>query len=404
MCDKNHFSIYKHHIFSATFLNQIIKTIMWHFPHYSIHQPINWQIMEQQFSWFAEMRGVPQDAQWHAEGDVWIHTKMVVEALLALPEFQALNEQDKHILLAAAMLHDVEKRSTTTEEIVNGQRRIVSPRHAKKGEHTARCLLYTEWNAPFVVREQIAKLVRLHGLPLWAIDKPHAEHAVMAASLQVNTQHLAMLAKADVLGRVCHDQADILLRIELFQELCREHDCWGQARAFASDYGRFLYLNRRSVLPDYQPFDDLAFDVYMMSALPASGKDAYIQQHFANLPMLSLDEIRRAHRIEPTDKKQASKVIQLAREQAKIYLRAQQPFVFNATNITREMRGKWLDLFHDYGARTHLIYIDVPYRQLLAQNRHRQYDVPEAVIHKLLMKLEIPDYDEAHSVQYITRD
>lgn len=101
MCDKNHFSIYKHRIFSATFLNQIIITIMWHFPHYSIYQPINWQIMEQQFSWFAEMHGVPQDAQWHAEGDVWIHTKMVVEALLALPEFQALNEQDKHILLAA---------------------------------------------------------------------------------------------------------------------------------------------------------------------------------------------------------------------------------------------------------------------------------------------------------------
>ena len=376
---------------------------MWHFPYYHIQQPIDWHTMEQNFSWFAEMRGVPQDEQWHAEGDVFVHTQMVVEALLALSEFQELSEQDKHILLAAAMLHDVEKRSTTSEEIINGQRRIVSPRHAKKGEQTARKLLYTQWNTPFVIREHIAKLVRLHGLPLWAIDKPNAAQMVIAASLQVNTKYLAMLAKADVLGRMCHDQADVLLRIELFQELCMEYDCWGRAYSFASNYGRFLYLNQKPILPDYQPFDDLVFDVYMMSALPASGKDTYVKQHFADLPMLSLDEIRRAHRIEPTDKKQASKVIQVAREQAKIYLRAKQPFVFNATNITREMRSKWLDLFHNYGARTHLLYVEVPYQQLLAQNRYRQYNVPESVIHKLLMKLEIPDYSEAHSLQYIIR-
>lgn len=377
---------------------------MWRFPYYHPQQAIDWQTIEQQCSWFADMRGVPQDKYWHAEGDVLIHTKMVVAALLALPEFQALSEQEQHIVFAAALLHDVEKRSTTTEETINGETRIVSPRHAKKGEHTSRLLLYTEWHAPFAIREQIAKLVRLHGLPLWAIEKPNAAQAVMSASLQVNTQHLAMLAKADVLGRICCDQDDILLRIALFQELCIEHDCWGKPKAFASDYGRFLYLNQRSALPDYEPFDDLVCEVYMMSALPGSGKDTYIHQHLADLPMLSLDEIRRAHDIEPTDKKQASKVIQLAKEQAKIYLRGRQSFVFNATNLTRDMRGKWLDMFHNYGARTHIIYVEVPYRQLLTQNRNRKYVVPEKVLHQLLAKLEIPHCDEAHTVRYVVQD
>ena len=63
-------------------------------------------------------------------------------------EFQALGEQEQHILFAVAMLHDVEKRSTTKREIQGGKERIVSPNHAKKGEYTARTLLYTELAAP----------------------------------------------------------------------------------------------------------------------------------------------------------------------------------------------------------------------------------------------------------------
>lgn len=163
---------------------------MWTFPYYIPGQLPDWQVLERRFSWFADMKDVPQDPEWHAEGDVFTHTKMVCEALLQLPEFQALDKQEQHILFAAAMLHDVEKRSTTKREIENGKERIVSPHHAKKGEHTARTLLYTELAAPFAVREAIAKLVRLHGLPLWAINKPNPERAVIAASLQVNTAHL----------------------------------------------------------------------------------------------------------------------------------------------------------------------------------------------------------------------
>ena len=83
---------------------------MWTFPLYQPGQAIDWPALEARFDWLDEMRHVPQDAEWHAEGDVLTHTRMVAEALVALPEFQALAEQDKHILFAAALLHDVEKR------------------------------------------------------------------------------------------------------------------------------------------------------------------------------------------------------------------------------------------------------------------------------------------------------
>lgn len=372
---------------------------MWQFPTYQPNQPIDWDEIESRFQWFRDMKGVPQDPIWHAEGDVLTHTKMVVEALVALPDFEELDEQSKHILFAAAMLHDVEKRSTTTTEEIDGKERIVSPRHAKKGEFTARSILYIDIPAPFEVREQVAKLVRLHGLPLWAIQKNDPNKEVIKASLVVNTKHLSMLARADILGRVCEDAEEMLLRIELFDELCRDNKCFGIQRHFDSNYGRFLYLNKPETSPDYVPFDDLKFDVYVMCALPGSGKDTYIKRNMS-LPVLSLDDIRREHKIDPIDKKKNGQVIQLGKEQAKVFMRARKSFVFNATNITAEMRGKWISLFVDYGARVKIIYIEVTYKTLLKQNHNRDHKVPEAVIHKMISKLEIPTPNEAHELAY----
>lgn len=371
----------------------------WQFPLYQPNESIDWEAIEQRFDWLRDMRGVPQDPIWHAEGDVFTHTKMVVEALCALPEYQKLDEQDQQILFTAALTHDIEKQSTTGTQVIDGKERIVSPGHAKKGEFTVRTLLYKDIPAPFPIREQIAKLVRLHGLPLWAIEKSDPTKAVIGASLVVNTQHLSMLAKADILGRICSDQEEILLRIELFNELCKENKCFGKPRTFESDYGRYLYLNKAEASPDYVPFDDLKFDVHVMCALPGSGKDTYISKNL-HLPVLSLDDIRREHKIEPRDKKKNGQVIQLGKEKAKEFMRVRQSFVFNATNITGDMRGKWISLFTDYGGRVKIIYLEVPYKQLISQNHNREHKVPEAVIDKMISKLEIPSPREAHEIDF----
>ena len=47
---------------------------MWTFPHYTPGKLPDWQALEHRFSWFADMKNVPQDPEWHAEGDVFVHT------------------------------------------------------------------------------------------------------------------------------------------------------------------------------------------------------------------------------------------------------------------------------------------------------------------------------------------
>ncbi len=376
---------------------------MWKFRKYEVGKEIDWDDMSQSFSWIEDMKGVQQDAIWHAEGDVFTHTKMVVETLVNLDAFKALNEQEKHILVTSAIMHDIEKRSCTQEEVIDGKTRIVSPRHAKKGELTTRNILYRDFKVPFEIREQICKLVRLHGLPLWAITKENPTKEVIYASTVVNTEHLTLLAQADILGRICTDAEDILLKIELFRELCKENDCFGKVYDFKSNYGRFLYFNKEESAPNYKPFDDLICTVTMMCALPGSGKDTYIKKHL-NLPILSLDDIRRRHKISPTDKKSNGRVVQMAKEEAKQFLRTKTNFVFNATNITKDMRSKWIQLFTDYNARVKIIYVEVPYLQMLKQNKNREHIVPQKVIDKMIWKLEIPTVLEAHNVEFVVKD
>lgn len=92
--------------------------------------------------------------------------------------------------------------------------------------------------------------------------------------------------------------------------------------------------------------------------------------------------------------------VKICKEKAKAYLRAKKSFVFNATNITIDMRSRWISLFTQYKARVKLIYIEVPYVQLMAQNKARAHAVPEKVIHNMIGKLEMPSPGEAHDVIY----
>ncbi|GGD83184.1 hypothetical protein GCM10011514_54030 [Emticicia aquatilis] len=358
----------------------------------------HWDFLVEQFDWLKDMEAVPQDPRHHAEGNVDVHTQMVLKELLSLSEFQKLDEQAKEILGVVALMHDIEKRSTT---VIEADGSITSKNHAKRGEFTVREILYCDIETPFFIREQIAKLVRYHGLPLWIFEKSDPQKTLLQVSLEVNTEWLTIFAKADVLGRICEDQSELLYRIELFKELCIENDCWGKPKAFYSNLAKFEYFMKEDKQPNYQPFDDYKSEVILLSGLPGVGKDTYIRKYLKDYKIVSLDDIRRELKISPTDSKGNGKVVQLAKEQAKKYLRNETPFVWNATNITRQMREQLIDMFTTYKARTTLIYLEVPFTVQNRQNQSRESIVPPMAVRKMISKLEIPQIWEANEVIYV---
>ena len=118
---------------------------------WTINKNKNWDAL-QEFSWVKDMNGIMQSPIHHREGDVATHTQLVLHALENLEDYKSLSSQEKEIVWAAALLHDVEKRSTT---FVDEDGKIVSPGHAKKGAMTTRQILYREIKTAFTVREEV---------------------------------------------------------------------------------------------------------------------------------------------------------------------------------------------------------------------------------------------------------
>jgi predicted kinase len=128
-------------------------------------------------------------------------------------------------------------------------------------------------------------------------------------------------------------------------------------------------------------------------------KDYWIQQHYPDLPMVSLDELRSELGVAPTDNQ--GEVVMAAHRLARNYLRQQTAFVWNATNAIITQRRSLVELFTDYGARVKIVYLEVPLDQALQQSHDRQRVVPTAVIDRFRRRMEIPNCTEAHQLEWI---
>ncbi len=353
------------------------------------------------YDWKQKLRQTPQNPNYHAEGDVLTHTISVMENLLADNEYNILNESERKILLYAALLHDIAKPFCTKEE--NGE--IVSPNHAVKGSIEARKLIY-KYNfmeevlgkLSFEERENICSLIQYHGLPIFFIGKHNPERKIIKASLEINLSHLSILAKADALGRKSKSVQHLLENIELFKLACEELDCMNKPRTFPSDKSRLLYFKNNDQYLYYKAFEEASFTVYLMSGIPASGKDTYIKNFLGNYPVISLDDIRRKNKISPSDNQGA--IVQEARKAAKRYLAKKSSFVWNATNISLSMRTPLIDLFLDYGADIKIIYCEAPLENALNRNENRNEFVPMLAVDRMIDKLEVPKIWEANDVVY----
>ena len=60
---------------------------------------VDWDRIDLSFVWIQQLRGCQQDKIYHGEGDVWIHTRMVIEALASLDSWRRLPESERFILL-----------------------------------------------------------------------------------------------------------------------------------------------------------------------------------------------------------------------------------------------------------------------------------------------------------------
>ena len=98
-------------------------------------------ILEQLHPELEVLESIDQEPEWHPEGDVWIHTKNVVDAAARITQVEHLSEQDALIVLLGALCHDLGKASTTQLAEKHGVMRLTAHGHEQASVEPARCFL-----------------------------------------------------------------------------------------------------------------------------------------------------------------------------------------------------------------------------------------------------------------------
>lgn len=112
----------------------------------------DWSACCEVFPRLLALESTPQSPRYHAEGNVGVHTRMVLDALLECDHFATSSGTQRETLFLAALLHDICKPETTTVDPITGD--IGQPGHSRRGAVDVRALL---WRAgvPFSLRESV---------------------------------------------------------------------------------------------------------------------------------------------------------------------------------------------------------------------------------------------------------
>lgn len=147
---------------------------------------------------------VPQDPEWHPEGDVWLHTGLVIDQAA-----RARNGDERRdlLLMLGALCHDLGKPGTTEETLG----RIVSRKHSEAGVEPTRTFLERMRAPGWLVTGAVA-LVRHHLAPAEftrssgeAGPRAYRKLARRLAEADLDFQLLTDVARADHLGRTTPD-------------------------------------------------------------------------------------------------------------------------------------------------------------------------------------------------------
>jgi tRNA nucleotidyltransferase (CCA-adding enzyme) len=158
------------------------------------------QVVERLFPELQALVGCPQEPEWHPEGDVWVHTLMVIDQTRS--RIDDLERPKQIAAMLGAVCHDLGKPATTA--FVDG--RIRSLDHEQAGVAPALAVLdrlNVHTIGGYDVRRQVAGLVAYHLAPnaFYKSRTPVGDGAFRRLAQKVDLELLALVALSDCHGR-----------------------------------------------------------------------------------------------------------------------------------------------------------------------------------------------------------
>jgi tRNA nucleotidyltransferase (CCA-adding enzyme) len=141
-------------------------------PSLGLQHLMEWGVLDTYYPEIAAMRDVPQEFEWHPEGDVWVHTMMVVDEAAKIARQDELSSEETYELLLAALCHDMGKPETTEVQKIKGVLKLTSYGHEPAGVPLAASFL-KKIAVSDVIANRVQVLVREHIAPysIWSLQR-----------------------------------------------------------------------------------------------------------------------------------------------------------------------------------------------------------------------------------------
>lgn len=212
--------------------------------------------------------GLPQDPQWHPEGDVWTHTLCCLDALVRETDWSTLPEKERAVLAFGTLCHDLGKARSTRWAHKRGAKHWISPGHDAQSVWLAQ-RFFDAMRAPHELRDKVMGLVGNHHFLNTVPSAGHSDTSLrrLAKRLTPATTHeLVYVLIADHRGRPPLVSKEQDQRIAQFKKRIHELDLENQAPKPIL-LGRHLVKHGLKPSPDFKKILELAYDAQLEGSI-----------------------------------------------------------------------------------------------------------------------------------------
>jgi len=218
-------------------------------------------------SFFPEINSLvrlPQDPEWHPEGDVFVHTLHCLDALVEFSEWNSYSDSQRSVLMFGVLCHDLGKARCTRFAEKRGQLRWISPGHDQESGWLSESFL-TRIGAPVGIQEKVRKLVESHHYLNSFPDSKPSDTSLRRLSRRINpatTGELRQVMLADHRGRPPLVSEAQERRLAEFKARIGELELKDSAPK-ALLLGRHLIEHGRKPGPEFKPILDRAYEAQL---------------------------------------------------------------------------------------------------------------------------------------------
>ncbi|MDQ8184753.1 polynucleotide adenylyltransferase [Pelagicoccus sp. SDUM812002] len=214
---------------------------------------------------------LPQDPEWHPEGNAWTHTLCCLDALQSQTDWLSLPESERGVLAFGTLCHDLGKARCTRWAEKRGAMHWISPGHDAQSIWLAE-QFFNAMRAPHEIRDKVMGLVGNHHFLNTVPECGHSDASLRRLAKRLtpaSTYELVYVMVADHRGRPpllseAQDQ-----RIAEFRRRIQELDLESHAPKPIL-LGRHLIERGMKPSPDFKSILDRAYEAQLDGAFSDS--------------------------------------------------------------------------------------------------------------------------------------